>query len=186
MIEPKEIKIDPKSGALKPCDNHIIRRLSNVQGVFYDQDAAEKMLAEGDRIIYEVCESHYPEEPGHLKFSTTILYPGKVGDEYFITKGHYHEVRNTAEFYYGLSGKGMMLMENERGDFKAMEISEGIVVYVPPLYAHRAANTGDKNLIILCVYPADAGHDYDTIEKAGFKKRAVERNGKVELVEIKA
>jgi glucose-6-phosphate isomerase len=76
-----------------------------------------------------------------------------------------------------------MLLENERGDFEALDLSEGVAVYVPPYYAHRSVNTGSENLIILCVYPADAGHDYGTIEKAGFKKRAVERDGTTELIE---
>jgi len=184
MIKPKNVKIDPETGALCPCDNHIIRRLSNIQSIFHDQEAAKKMLEEGNPTIYEVCEADFPGERGHLKFSTTILYPGKVGDEYFMTKGHYHAVRDAAEFYYGFSGKGLMLLENEGGDFEALDIGRGISVYVPPYYAHRTVNTGSENLIILCVYPADAGHDYGTINKAGFKKRAVERNGQVELVEM--
>jgi glucose-6-phosphate isomerase len=88
MMTPKNIAIDPKTGALRPCDNHIIRRLCNIQSIFHDQETAKRMLEEGDMKVYEVHEVNIPEERGHLKFSTTILYPGKVGDEYFMTKGH--------------------------------------------------------------------------------------------------
>jgi glucose-6-phosphate isomerase len=183
VVKPKNVSIDAKTGTLSPCDNRIIRRLSDIQAIFHDRQAAKKMLESGDVIVYEVLEVDIPEERGHLRFSTTILHPGAVGDEYFMTKGHYHAERDTAEFYYSLSGKGIMLLENEEGDFESHKFNEGTAVYVPPYYAHRSVNTGNENLIILCVYPADAGHDYGAIEKAGFRKRAVERDGKVELIQ---
>ena len=45
-------------------------------------------------------------------------YPGKVGDEYFMTKGHFHTILETCEVYYTLSGQGAMLMETPEGTIR--------------------------------------------------------------------
>ena len=59
------------------------------------------------------------------------------------------------------------------------------VVYVPACWAHRTINTGDEPLISFCVYPGDAGHDYGSIETAGFRKRIVEIDGKPAIIDNK-
>ena len=69
-----------------------------------------------------------------------------------------------------------MLMESGKGEWGAEPMSEGSVVYVPPLYAHRSINTGNEPMISFCVYPGGAGHDYASIETMGFKKLVVEKN----------
>lgn len=45
----------------------------------------------------------------------------KIGNEYYMTKGHYHQHIDTLEVYYGLSGEGYMLMENMEGDGLIMD-----------------------------------------------------------------
>ncbi len=40
-----------------------------------------------------------------------------------------------------------------------------------------------EDLVMLYVYPADAGHDYGTIESRGFRKLVVERDGKPALID---
>jgi oxalate decarboxylase/phosphoglucose isomerase-like protein (cupin superfamily) len=35
---------------------------------------------------------------------------GKVGKEYFMTKGHFHMRPDRAEFYRGVRGEGMLIM----------------------------------------------------------------------------
>ena len=61
-------------------------------------------------------------------------------------------------------------------DLQRME--RGSLVYVPPFWAHRSVNTGREPLTMLAIWPADAGHNYGDIEKEGFPKRIVNRNGK--------
>jgi glucose-6-phosphate isomerase len=46
-------------------------------------------------------------------------------------------------------------------------------------------NTGAEPLSSLCVYPAEAGHNYGDIEKEGFPLRVFRRSGKVEIVSSK-
>jgi glucose-6-phosphate isomerase len=55
---------------------------------------------------------------------------------------------------------------------------------VPPGWAHRSVNSGAAaDLVTFFVYPGHAGHDYGSIEKQGFRKLIVDRNGKPEFVD---
>jgi glucose-6-phosphate isomerase len=150
-------------------------------GMFMDERAREAMLEKEDTLLYEVYEVKVPDEAGHLLVCTSITYPGRVGKEYFMTKGHFHETIDTAEVYNCLGGEGMMLMESDRGEWKTESMTQGRVVYVPPFYAHRSINTGQAPLISFCVYPGGAGHDYATIETKGFRKLVLEKNGNPEI-----
>src|ERR1043166_93748 len=62
---------------------------------------------------------------------------------------HYHE--RTDEVYYVLSGKGRMSL-----DGKEIELSEGVVVYVPRGVKHRA--WGDLKVLVVCI-PRGVLHD---------------------------
>lgn len=158
------------------------RRLSQMKGMFYDQTAYEQMLEQDDPLIYEFYELGCPERPGEIAFGSTILYPGTVGDEFFMTKGHFHTDLMTAEVYYTLSGKGCMLLENMKGDWRILEMKPGQAVYVPRGYAHRTVNTGDQPLIVLFAFDADAGHDYGTIETKGYRQLVVKGSDGVQIV----
>jgi len=159
-------------------DNHITRRLSSMRGLYADQRAYEAQLAQEDVLLYEVYEIRRPESSGELLNGISIVHPGKVGDEYFMTKGHFHAVLETAEIYYCLAGEGYMVMETPDGECSIAELHPGKVLYVPPRWAHRSVNTGvAADLITFFVYPGHAGHDYGSIEKQGFRKLVVERAG---------
>ncbi|MGD0578598.1 MAG: glucose-6-phosphate isomerase family protein [Bryobacteraceae bacterium] len=158
-------------------DNHIQRRLSALRNQFANREAYQALLDSGDPLIYEVYENRRPEVAGELLSGLSIVHPGCVGNEYFMTKGHYHSVRETAEIYYCMQGKGVLLMENEAGETAVEEFYSGRVVYVTPRWAHRSINTGAEDLVTLFVYPGHAGHDYATIDSTGFRKRVLDQDG---------
>jgi glucose-6-phosphate isomerase len=159
------------------------RRLSAMKGMFADR-AAFDSLVRSDPLVYEFIEMGLPESAAEVAFGTSIVYPGKVGDEYFMTKGHFHEVLETGEVYYCLRGEGFMLMENPEGEWEARELKPGVAVYVPPRFAHRSINTGTQGpLITFFAFRGDAGHDYGTIETRGFRKLVMERNGRPTVVD---
>jgi glucose-6-phosphate isomerase len=165
-------------------DNHIVRRLSSMKGQYADQRSYEAMLVKEDTVLYEVYEIHRPEVSGELLHGTSIVHPGKVGDEYFMTKGHFHAVLDTAEIYYCLQGEGMMVMETPEGDWAVEELRPGKVLYVPPRWAHRTVNTSDKeDLVTFFIYSAHAGHDYGTIESQGCRKLVIERDNQPCIVD---
>jgi glucose-6-phosphate isomerase len=174
---PLTFRISRPDGFPSRCDNYIYRRLSAMAGQFADRQAYDAMLNEQDRVVYEVYEMKRPEIPGELLHGISVVHPGKVGDEYFMTKGHFHSELETAEIYYCLRGEGVMVMETPEGEWSVEPLRPGSVLYVPPRWAHRSVNTSSEdNLVTFFVYPGHAGHDYGSIEKQGFRKLIVERN----------
>ncbi len=172
------------SDGMSPDVSPIQRRLSNMKGMYADETAYVRLVGESDPIVYEFHDLGLPERDGAIAFGTSITHPGKVGEEYFMTKGHFHTILATAEVYYCLRGHGYMLMESPEGDWEAQELRPGCAVYVPERYAHRSINVGtDAPLITFFAFRADAGHDYGTIETKGFRKRIVERAGKPEIID---
>lgn len=159
-------------------DHHIRRTLRDMEGQYHDQQAYQQMLSREDSLLYEVYEQRRPEVEGELLHGISIIHPGKVGDEYFMTKGHYHTVLETAEIYYTLQGSGMMVMETPEGEWAAERLEPGGVLYVPPRWAHRSVNLHPtQDLVMLFAYPANAGHDYGTIETLGFRKLVLDQDG---------
>lgn len=177
------IDFDPKTGLSKTVQTGK-RYLSQMSGMFADEAALQAKVAENDEIIYEFHGLPVPEHEGDLAFGCSIVNPGKVGDEYYFTKGHFHTILETGEVYYCLKGHGYMLMENPEGDWSAQELRPGEAVYVPKRYAHRSINvSADEQLVTFFVFRADAGHDYGTIETKGYRKLLVERDGKPTIID---
>jgi glucose-6-phosphate isomerase len=170
-------RIDPANGIIDGAPRQE-RRLSDLRGIFADHDAYERMLAASNPLIYTVCSIEPGAGEGDLHYGVGMIMPGRVGDEYFMTKGHLHSWRPASEFYIGLRGKGMMLLESESGDESlALPLEPSGVVYVPGHTAHRTVNSGSEPLIYIGVYPARAGHDYGAIAERNFGQVIVEADG---------
>lgn len=181
---PFTVDVSVGDAILSSYDNHIERRLSAMNGQFADQAAFEALLAVDDSLLYEVYEIKRPEIAGELPHGLSIVHPGMVGDEFNMTKGHFHTVLETAEVYYCLKGEGMMVMETPEGDWAVEPLRPQSVLYVLPRWAHRSVNTSpDEDLVMFFVYPGNAGHDYGTIETQGFRKLVVERDGRPTIID---
>ena len=172
-LDPFALMVDLHSGRLEPHTSRTERHLSDMDGAYADGAALERLVQRGDPLVYEVLQYDVPEEVGQLICCTTVLHPGTVGDEYFMTKGHYHSARDSGEVYFGLSGQGYLLLMTEDGGKAAMPMGAGTLAYVPPYWAHRTVNTGEVPFVFLAVYPGQAGHDYGTIEQTGFPQRVL-------------
>lgn len=185
LIEPFNTILDMQHGTLQPAGQVIQRRLSDMRNMYFDRSAYEQIMAEeGDRLIYEVYNApELPKTEDQLLHCTTLIYPGRVGQEFHMTKGHFHAKRDRAEVYVGLSGEGHLLLQTEDGTVRDIAIGPGTVAYIPPLWAHRTVNTGAQPFSFLSVWPGDAGHDYDSIEKMGFAKLLLEQEGQAVLVD---
>jgi glucose-6-phosphate isomerase, archaeal len=179
---PFSATLDFRSGYLNPHDGTVVRRLSDMPGSYADAEAARQLINDaGDPVIYRAFDAPVPEKEDHLAYRTTIISPGRVGKEYFMTKGHHHE-RDSAEFYLGMAGRGLMVMQDRTGELRVAELTPDVSVYVPPGWAHRTVNTGDDDLVFLAVYQGDAGHDYASIEREGFSARVFATGGGPEVV----
>jgi glucose-6-phosphate isomerase, archaeal len=178
---PFRVMLDFGTGSLTPFAGSFERRLSDMAGAYEDQGAVSQLLSAGqDPVIYSGYDADVPHDAGHLPFRTTIIRPGVIGAEFFMTKGHHHQ-RDAAEVYVGMSGSGLMIMETRGGDFASAELLPSTTVYVPPGWAHRTVNTADTPLVFLAAYPGDAGLDYEFIEQRGFSRRVHRRDGGYEL-----
>ena len=160
------------------------RNLGDLKGFFRD----EKIRAGMDQstLVYEV-EAILPVEQGTeggLYFGRTTVYPGRVGEEHFMTKGHFHVKSDRSEFYWGIEGDGVLLLMNRERQVTAEKISPGSLHYIPAHTAHRTVNTGNETLVVGACWPSDAGHDYEEIERDGFPASLNEMDGSVYISEI--
>lgn len=164
--------------------NPVQRNLSKMKGMYYDEKAYQEMLKNGDPLVYEFYNSEVPEKDSDLIYGTSIVYPGKVGNEFFMTKGHFHTILETAETYFCLNGHGYMMMESKDGKVEVQEMKKGAALYVPPGYAHRSINVSqNETLVTFFVFRADAGHEYGSIEEKGFRKLVIEENKQIKIID---
>jgi glucose-6-phosphate isomerase len=154
------------------CAEHLTRKGKDLAKYFLEKPKP-------DTVIYEVYEA---EKTGNISMALTILKPGKVGKEYHMTKGHFHEEPEAGEIYFCLKGKGVIIMQTRDGQTDEIWLEPGTAASIPPAWAHRTVNVGKEDFIMLAIYPATAGHDYAAIEKKGFVKRVVEEKGKPKII----
>ena len=158
------------------------RSLGDLKGIFSDEEAFEAM--DKEQLAYKVAALQPVPQgtPGGLYMGVTYLSPGKVGSEYFMTKGHFHLNRDTAEYYWGVKGEGMLILMDEQRNVWAEKMCPGSLHYIPGKVAHRVANTGSETLVFAASWPSDAGHDYGTIATEGFAKRLMDVDGEPTLI----
>jgi glucose-6-phosphate isomerase len=178
-LEPFSTALDVGSGALVPQRKLTQRALADMRGMYLDDFDDER----AGELVYRVFEIPVPTTNSNLASSTTVIEPGRVGEEYFMTKGHFHARRERAEIYFGIRGEGRLVMATEDGRPHVEEMRAGTIGYVPGHWAHRTVNVGTEPFVFFAAYPADAGYDYDTIEREGFPVLVVERDGRPMVVE---
>lgn len=158
------------------------RCISDLSGIFKEKDILESVSS--DTLVYEVY-SHMPLEEGvlgGLYFGLTKIYPGKIGQEYYMTKGHFHAEINTAEYYWGTKGEGMLILMDSDRNIWTEPMFPGSLHYIPGGVAHRVANIGNDVLSFAACWPSNAGHNYEEIALNGFSARLMDINGTPQLI----
>jgi glucose-6-phosphate isomerase len=179
---PSSVMIDAGSGRVSPFTGRYQKRLSDLEDIFHDRAAwSDAIRDRADPVIYEVIE--YRQDGNDLFFGTTIVAPGQVGTEFYMTRGHFHSRRDRGEVYATMSGQGILLLETRDGQTEALEMCEGSVASIPPDWAHRTINTGDCPLIFSWVCSVDAGHDYASIRARGMRKLVVARDDQIAILD---
>jgi mannose-6-phosphate isomerase-like protein (cupin superfamily) len=82
--------------------------------------------------------SNTPDDPA-VSIARARVLPG-------VTT-RWHRVRDTAERYLILEGNG----RTEVGELPAKEVGPGDVVFIPPSWRQRIANTGAGDLVFLAI-----------------------------------
>ncbi len=179
MVEPSSHRVDIEQGILDGASGRYIKKLKDLSGLYADQEAYDSALrSNAESVVYEVTDQRPVAHSGDLIFGVTCMQPGKIGDEFYMTRGHIHARSNRPETYYGENGTGLMLLESPAGEIRIVEISPRIMCYVPPLWIHRSINVGDKPLVMSFCYPSDAGQDYEVIQRSGGMRSRIVSNDK--------
>jgi len=129
-------------------------------------------------VVYAVEFLQPSSAAGDMIFGVTRMQPGKVGREYFMTRGHIHARIDRPEIYYGESGHALMLMESPEGEIQILEIRARDVCYVPPYWIHRSVNVGAEDAVLTFAYPADAGQDYAIIGRSNGMRQQIVGDGR--------
>lgn len=158
------------------------KKLGQLTNVFRDEKIRVSMNQ--DLSVYKVQAWMPVKEgtPGGLFFGNSTVYPGKVGNEYFMTRGHFHALADTSEYYWCIKGEGVLLLMDERRIIKTQKMLPGSLHYIPGRTAHRVVNTGKQELVFNACWPSDAGHDYETINLDGFSARLIDVGGVPKMI----
>ena len=147
---------------------------------------------------------HYHMIRGSNNQNITVWEPGKVGQEYIKTYGHYH-VGDISETYRVLSGEGIAVVQkrvasaegtpidDEIESIYAVHVKPGDTLYMPSEWGHLVVNIGDGFLVTIDDSPVSfdkvdpvsmPGHaDYEAVRRMqGFCYYVVERGGKPALI----
>ncbi len=174
---PVSCQVDVTRGCLVGASNRYVKTLGDLRGLYEDAAAFKELVGRSgaDSVAYEVTDFKPSSAAGDMIFGVTRMLPGRVGREFFLTRGHIHANANRPEIYYGEAGRGVMLLESPEGEIRTIEIAPRTVCYVPPYWIHRSVNVGTQDLVMTFAYPADSGQDYSIIEdSAGMKARVVD------------
>lgn len=162
------------------------------------QDVLMDPSASGPQIQYHMVRG------GTNQRNITIWEPGKVGNEYIKTYGHYH-VGKLDETYWAIFGEGVVLVQKRGVDASgnplddeidkayAVHVKPGDSLFIPSEWGHLVANISDTYFVTADDSPVNfdeenpvsfPGHaDYEAVKKMqGFCYYIVEENGKPTLV----
>jgi glucose-6-phosphate isomerase len=173
-----------ETGLLQPTREvrESVKTLGQLEGTFSDAEAWRRL--DPKIVVYRVQAWSPIAEgtEGGLFWGNTVIEPGQVGAEYFMTHGHFHLKRDRTEYYATVEGEGALILMDEARKTWMERMSAGSLHFIPPKVAHRVANVGTRPLRFVACWPSDAGHDYESIRKHGFGARLLKVDGGAKLV----
>ena len=153
LFMPFDLNLDFETGLIDKCNKSWSKKLSELKHLFNEKSVNEE-LKKSDSSVYSVYEHKVPKRKGHFIALSTIIYPGKVGDDFFMIEGFEHKNVSSAEVLLCLFGKGYVLMQPEFGDKKVVNIQKGSICYIPPYWSYRVVNNSSANLSFYCIFSA--------------------------------
>ncbi len=176
IFEPKVIH-DMYEGVIEGADVKCYKKtFEQISNIYENSENIPK-----DTLMYTVYSFQEIDDmiSGELLWGLTILEPVYVVGECNMTRGHFHQDKNCAEYYFGLGGEGLLLLMDEDGNCHAEKVFKGSLHHISGKLAHRLINTGEERLKVGACWPPVAGHDYEAIEKKEFTYRVFKENGKI-------
>ena len=136
-------------------EKKVIKKFLDVKDIYKSIEGIKN-----NPVIYTV----YINDFVNFEWGLTVIEPGTINKEFYMTKGHKHE-KKRKEIYIPIIGKGKLFIKDKKE--KIFELKKNKVYIVPAESAHRLINTGNDKLEVLTLYSKDSGHNY----KVKFKKR---------------
>lgn len=122
---------------------------------------------------------------GEGEQSITILTPGKNGEEFNKTYGHFHKFQGV-EIYHVVYGQGVVILQRndevgEAKEFKVVGVRSGSVVEIPVGFGHCLVNVGRTYLVTIDNSPQGTRvHDFEYVkQKRGFAYYVVDKKGEI-------
>ncbi|WP_411034032.1 glucose-6-phosphate isomerase family protein [Shinella sp. BYT-45] len=179
LREPVINVVDPETGGMGGRTGRYEKRLTDLEGLYEDAAAHARLTAAlGNPVVYAVEDFRPGDHAGDLIYGVTRMSPGRIADEFYLTRGHIHAKADRPEIYYGQKGKGLMQLESPAGETRIVEIGPQTICYVPPYWIHRSINIGEEDLVMVFAYPSDSGQDYGIIEASNGMRHRVKTDGK--------
>ncbi len=174
--------LDLQTGIFDGVEPQSRRTVGDIASIFRDRHAVNSL--DNAILVYETfgCPGEV-EGSARLLYATTVLQPGMVGDEFFMTRGHFHTNPDRGELMLTLKGTGaLVLMDRERNAWiEPME--PGSMHDIDGRHAHRVVNTGSEPLVFFVSWMSDCGHDYASIAEKGFSKILISTSSGPEIVD---
>lgn len=135
-----------------------IRTYEEIKNVLADKTSKPA----SDEIYYMYRNIHLPEhdvliDHKRVTYDITVIPPGKIGNEFHKTIGHYHAVKPGTRFAYPevyevIHGHALFLLQKIDDSDRVitvigMEAKAGDKVVYPPNYGHIIVNLGDETLV---------------------------------------
>ncbi len=135
-------------------------------------------LTSGPDPVYQV----FTDLGEHFWINKTVVAPGKLGQEFTKTFGHYHGVL-VDEKYFVAEGTGVLVLENEKEVF-LVKAGVGDEVVIKPEYGHSWSNVGKGDLVLLDNWSIPhSPTDYAQIKRLhGMAYYLVEESGEIKSV----
>jgi glucose-6-phosphate isomerase len=180
----RTMRMDWEKGLLLPNADvrESVKTLGQLESIFLNEK--DRRAMDPATVVYRVqAWCPVPEGTEGAQFwGSTVIEPGQVDTEYFMTHGHFHSKRDRTEYYATIEGEGALILMDESRKTWMEPMFPGSLHFVPPSVAHRVANSGKVPLRVVACWPSDAGHDYDVVRRFGFGARLLNVNGKASLV----
>ncbi|VBB05426.1 glucose-6-phosphate isomerase prokaryote [Lucifera butyrica] len=162
---------------LENYDHYEERKLSDMHRYFAAEDIRQQMALANNEVIYRVYKKTAPLIAGELEQAVTVINPGQVNGEFFMTKGHYHINEKCSEVFFTLKGEGLLLLQKGQ-ETKWLEMKPDVITYIPAGWGHRTINTSlSEPFVFIAFWPANAGHNYQKSLDEPFGRRVFFYNG---------
>jgi glucose-6-phosphate isomerase, archaeal len=161
------VRLDFETGQFRGCLPTSERTVSDLAPIW-----RQAPKEDDERVVYRTygMPGHDREDP-ELLYASTVIEPGRVEDEFFMTRGHFHIKPERGEWILTLRGEGALVLRDRAGNAWTEALAPGRVQLIPGHLAHRVVNTGSEPLAFVVTWLADCGHDYETIAREGFGLR---------------